>query len=412
MSWFRKKRQITCNNISYALPLPPNPPAIGVCLDGTSPSHLTGLKMPHFWSGSYREAHAFLPTVTNTNNVSIITGVDPSIHGVVANTILEAEGKNKDGTLIETPLVKENIVKCETILSCASQKGSPVLVVTAKKKLVDLLGKGVHANSLVIAVEELGEPDSPSREALRKKELESVLIRAGEVPHIYTPEASVYCLRIAFEILELGKHVGFEPHLVYISTTDYVQHLYSPESDISRTYYEAIDQELGRLKSRGRVGVTADHGMNLKTNLHLIEDILSDHNLSSQVGIAIKDAHMIHHLGFGSYVTVHANPRDLPKIGDILTLLPGVTRCQKVAPDVLEVWGDKTTAFGSTRTFHYPSQDCREREIRTHGGEAEMVIPLAFLFEMDSKVHNQFLQRANMYNKDLFFFLCHPSLIT
>ena len=415
MSWFRLPNQIKCNDVYYDLPKKGNLPVIGVCLDGTSPTHLTGSKMPHFWSGSYRDAHAFLPSVTNTNNVSIITGVDPSVHGVVANTVLKPKKKGgsdkhpKDAGpegLVETPLIHESALNCETILSCASQKGNPVLVVTAKKKLVNLLGKGVHANSLIVAVEDLGDKNSPSLKALEDKGLEGALNEAGPPPHIYTPEASVYCLKLAYEILELGKYLGFTPSLVYISTTDYVQHLNSRTSKVSRDYYEAVDRELGRLKLQGRVGVTADHGMNLKTTFHFIEDIVSQKNLSCQVGIAIKDAHMIHHLGFGSYVTVHTPKQDRQAVWDILKELPGVTRCQKNEQGVLEVFGDKRTALGSTKSFHYQHKDHLARKIRTHGGEAEVLVPLAFLFEMDSKVNNQFLQTPQLYNKDLFFFLC------
>ncbi len=405
MSWFQPSNQIKCNDVYYDLPQKGEPPVIGVCLDGTSPAHLAGSKMPHFWSGSYRDAHAFLPTVTNTNNVSIITGVGPSIHGVVANTVLKSEKKGLE-ELVETPLINESAVKCETILSCASQKGNPVLVVTAKKKLVNLLGKGVHANSLIVAIEDLGDHNSPSLKALEHKGLEGAITEAGTPPHIYTPEASVYCLKLAYEILKLGKFLGFEPSLVYISTTDYVQHLNSPTSKVSQHYYEAIDRELGRLKLQGRVGVTADHGMNLKTNFHFIEDIVSQKNLSCQVGIAIKDAHMIHHLGFGSYVTVHTLRQDRQAVWDILKGLPGITRCRKNEQGVLEVFGDKRTALGSTRSFHYQYKDHLSRKIRTHGGEAEILIPLAFLFEMDSKVNNQFLRTPQLYNKDLFFFLC------
>ena len=91
----------------------------------------------------------------------------------------------------------------------------------------------------------------------------------------------------------------------------------------------------------------------------------------------------------------------------IIKNLPGVRRCEKNEQGVLEVFGDKTTAFGSTLEFHYQSNAAlSNRTIRTHGGEAESLIPLAFLFEMDSDVNNQFLQTPRLYNKDLFFFLC------
>ncbi len=410
MSWFGSSTKVKCNNIWYNLPKKGDPPVIGVCLDGTGPNHLAGVKMPNFWSGSYRDAYAFLPTVTNTNNVSIITGVAPSVHGVVANTILESKKKEGGDILVETPLIQGSALKCESLLSCASQKGYPVLVVTAKKKLVNLLGNGVHSNSLIVAIEDLNDKNSPSLKALEDKGLDGAIHEAGPPPHIYTPDASVYCLRLAYEILDIGKYTGFRPSLVYISTTDYVQHLNSPKSKISQNYYEAIDRELGRLKLKGRVGVTADHGMNEKTNLLFIEDIISQKNLTCRVGIAIKDVHMIHHLGFGSYVTVHAPKKDESAVWNIVKNLPGVQRCEKNEHGVLEAFGDKTTAFGSTREFHYKSNAAlsnrSNRTIRTHGGEAESLIPLAFLFEMDSDVNNQFLQTPRLYNKDLFFFLC------
>ena len=281
-----------------------------------------------------------------------------------------------------------------------------MLVVTAKKKLVNLLGNGVHSNSLIVAIEDLNDENSPSLKALEDKGLDGAIHEAGPPPHIYTPDASVYCLRLAYEILDLGKYTGFRPSLVYISTTDYVQHLNSPKSKVSQDYYEAIDRELGRLKLKGRVGVTADHGMNEKTNLLFIEDIISQKNLTCRVGIAIKDAHMIHHLGFGSYVTIHTPKKDEKRVWDIIKNLPGVQRCEKNEQGVLEVFGDKRTALGSTKSFHYQHKDHLARKIRTHGGEAEVLVPLAFLFEMGSEVNNQFLQTPQLYNKDLFFFLC------
>ena len=175
MSWFNQSTKIKCNNIWYNLPKKGGDPVIGVCLDGTGPNHLTGAKMPNFWSGIYRDAHAFLPTVTNTNNVSIVTGVAPSVHGVVANTIIESKTAGGREILIETPLIQKSALKCETILSCASQKGHPVLVVTAKKKLVNLLGNGVHHNSLVVAIEDLNDENSPSLKALEEKGLDGAI---------------------------------------------------------------------------------------------------------------------------------------------------------------------------------------------------------------------------------------------
>ena len=105
-------------------------------------------------------------------------------------------------------------------------------------------------------------------------------------------------------------------------------------------------------------------------------------------------------------MTVHTVKKDQQRVWDIIKGLSGVTRCQKNERGVLEVFGDKKTAFGSTKSFHYQYKAHLNRKIRTHGGEAEVLIPLALLFEMDSKVNNQFLRMSKLYNKDLFFFLC------
>jgi phosphonoacetate hydrolase len=57
------------------------------------------------------------------------------------------------------------------------------------------------------------------------------------------------------------------PDLMYISTTDYIQHKYPPESQNSLRFYRMVDDYLGSLDALGySIAITADHGMNAKHN--------------------------------------------------------------------------------------------------------------------------------------------------
>ena len=87
MAWFSSENKIKCNNIWYKLPKKGDLPVIGVCLDGTGPAHLAGAKMPNFWSGSYREAHAFLPTVTNKYGTTIYLFCNEGVHLSPLNSV-------------------------------------------------------------------------------------------------------------------------------------------------------------------------------------------------------------------------------------------------------------------------------------------------------------------------------------
>lgn len=397
---------VTCNSTSYRLPTTGNPPMIGVCLDGTSPAHLKGCCMPNFWSGSYREVQAVLPSLTNPNNMSIVTGVLPKEHGIGANTILRKCAER--GVFREELLSRENDVLCDSLLSAASRAGLSVLVITAKNKLLRLLGRGLSKECLVVAVEDLADSGSESRRALEKKHLDDCMLECGPIPSIYSPEASVYCLQLGVEILRQGPILGFSPSLVYLSTTDYVQHLYAPDSNISRNFYEAIDRELGALSAIGKVGVTADHGMNLKPVIYFLEDLLNEKGWAAQVGLAIKDPHMIHHLGLGSFVTVHLdNSEDQRRVQRFLENLPGVDSCSSRKQGVLELYGDHRTAFGRTKSFHLSAPGRpTNAPIRSHGGPAECPIPMAFLFSLSPARLKQFLQNPGIQNKDLFYYLC------
>src|SRR4030095_15189244 len=80
-------------------------------------------------SGFFRLVTSALPSFTNPNNVSIVTGVPPAIHGISGHFFLErATGK-------AVMMNDASFLRAETILSAFSRAGVSVGVVTAKDKL-------------------------------------------------------------------------------------------------------------------------------------------------------------------------------------------------------------------------------------------------------------------------------------
>ncbi|MFC2036423.1 alkaline phosphatase family protein, partial [Chloroflexota bacterium] len=64
-----------------------------ICLDGTSPDYLAHASVPTFDElgrrGWRTVGQSAMPAVTNVNNVSIITGSPPALHGITANYYLD-----------------------------------------------------------------------------------------------------------------------------------------------------------------------------------------------------------------------------------------------------------------------------------------------------------------------------------
>ena len=78
-----------------------------------------------------------VPSFTNPNNLSIVTGAPPSVHGICGNYLYDRESGQ------EVMMNDPKFLRAETILAAFSKAGAKVAVVTAKDKLRKLLGKGM-----------------------------------------------------------------------------------------------------------------------------------------------------------------------------------------------------------------------------------------------------------------------------
>src|SRR5512147_3087460 len=133
---------VTVNNRTYAVP---TKPVVVVCIDGSEPEYFAdGLKrglLPNLarfkTQGFYGEGDCVVPSFTNPNNLSIVTGVPPAQHGICGNYFYDREAG------AEVMMNDPKYLRAGTILAAFADAGAKLAVVTAKDKLRKLLGKGM-----------------------------------------------------------------------------------------------------------------------------------------------------------------------------------------------------------------------------------------------------------------------------
>ncbi|MGH2601215.1 MAG: alkaline phosphatase family protein, partial [Dehalococcoidia bacterium] len=122
----------------------PRRPTVAITVDGGDPRYLDdalsrGL-MPRLremlrGGGSYHLGRGQMPSFTNTNNVSIVTGAPPVSHGLPGNHYRSPTGE-------EVQLTDPEHLRAPTIHAVMGRTGATTLCVTAKDKLRRLLGAG------------------------------------------------------------------------------------------------------------------------------------------------------------------------------------------------------------------------------------------------------------------------------
>src|SRR5262245_52340354 len=194
-------------------------------------------------------ARGQMPSFTNVNNASIVTGVPPSVHGICGNYFYEtASGK-------EVMMNSASFLRAGTIFPAAQKAGRKVAVVTAKDKLRDIFAAGLIEHGGIAFSSERVSQAQPASHGIGN--VEALL---GPNPNIYSGEASVDVLKAGVKLIA-EKRADF----LYLSTTDFMQHKFAPEAPEALAFYGALDQHIGELAALGAlIGITADHGMNAK----------------------------------------------------------------------------------------------------------------------------------------------------
>ena len=360
-------------------------PIVVICIDGSADEYLDITmahdRMPNLKSmtvNGYRGmVRGALPSFTNVNNSSIVTGASPAVHGISGNFFYNATIDQ------EVMMNSSEYLRAETLLAAAGDAGRKVAVVTAKEKLRDILS--YKLNGIAFSAEKAN---------LAKKETHGIE-NAEEVigfktPAIYSADASLFVLRAGVALIEKGI-----ADFLYLSLTDYMQHTYAPETEESLAFYEAMDAEIGKMIALGAVvGATADHGMNAKVkadgtpNVLFVEDMLTERfGEGFRVICPITDPYVKHHGALGSYVVVHVPDQSkVTEIKDWLMLQPGITEAydRATAVRVLEQpedrIGDIVVLSGRDvvvgRRPQYHDLSALDGTLRSHGGRYEEMVPM------------------------------------
>jgi phosphonoacetate hydrolase len=376
-------RQIEVNGRAYRLPMQPS---VVVCVDGCEPDYIaqaiaTG-HMPWMKSvlahGTSVIADSVVPTFTNPNNLSIITGAPPSVHGICGNFLYDVANN------VEVMMNDPRWLRAPSLLAALADAGCAVAVVTAKDKLRRLLGHGMRGVCF--------SAEQADQTTLAEHGIEGVIELVGRpVPDVYSAGLSEFVFAAGVRLMETRR-----PDIMYLSTTDYVQHKYAPGAAAANDFYRMMDGYLGTLDQLGcAIVVTADHGMNAKTRMDASPDVIYlQDQLDAWLGagrarviLPITDPYVVHHGALGSFATVYlpadvdrtaiaARVRALPGIELVLARADAAARFELPADRIgdLVVTSERSVVIGSAAARHDLSG--LDAPLRSHGGLSEQRVPL------------------------------------
>jgi phosphonoacetate hydrolase len=374
---------LNVNNRQYRLP---TQPTVVVCVDGCEPEYIAqavaGGHMPWMKAtlahGTTLVADCVVPSFTNPNNLSIVTGAPPSVHGICGNYLFDTAS----GTEVMMNDVKW--LRAPTVLAALADAGKRCVVITAKDKLRKLLGhkmRGICFSS-----------EKADVATLEENGIADVVAMVGmPVPSVYSAELSEFVFAAGCKLMAAQR-----PDVMYLSTTDYIQHKHAPGTEGANAFYAMMDGYLSQLEAMGCViALTADHGMNAKTAMDATPDVIYLQDLldewlgsaQARVILPITDPYVVHHGALGSYATVY-----LPAGTDIGALLKrlaarrGVERVFtreeaaaefELPPDRIGdvvVVSERFTVIGTSAARHDLS--ALDSPLRSHGGISEQRVPL------------------------------------
>jgi len=384
----RGAHRVVCNGRAYAHA---KAPTVVICLDGSAPGYIEETikagRAPTFArfmrTGANLLADSVIPSFTNPNNLSIVTGRPPAVHGIAGNYFYDAAS----GT--EVMMNDPQFLRAPTILKAFHDAGARVAAITAKDKLRLLLSHGLdYASGRAIAF----SSERADRASARDNGIDDVLRLVGlPLPDVYSAALSEFVLAAGVKLVE-----HFRPDVMYLSTTDYVQHKAGPGTALANDFYAMIDKYIARLDDLGTVIViTADHGMNDKHKADGSPDAIYLQPLfdewlgkdAARVILPITDPYVVHHGALGSFATVYVPTGSdvwalidkLKRVAGIDLALPRAIGCERfeLPPDRIGdiiVVSARDKVLGTAPERHDLSG--LDEPLRSHGGLAEQKVPV------------------------------------
>ena len=378
---------VTANGRDYAAP---KTCAIAICLDGCEPEYLEvaiaeGL-MPNLKrmreAGTDRLAHSAIPSFTNPNNMCIATGRPPAVHGICGNFLLDPE------TGEEVMMNDVRFLRAPTIFSKFYEAGARVAVVTAKDKLRALLGAGLKFDEDRAIAFSSEKSDTTTR---AEHGIDNASAWLGmDVPPVYSAGLSEFVFAAGVKLLKEWK-----PDVMYLSTTDYIQHKFAPHDQGAKDFHAMFDRYLGELDRLGAaIVLTADHGMKPKhdasgaPSVIYVQDVL-DGWLGEgvvRVILPITDPYVAHHGALGSFATAYlseaadradiiARLKALPEMLEVVDRETAVQRFELPADRIGDIVmiSSENTVIGTSADRH--DLAALNGPLRSHGGLTEQEVP-------------------------------------
>jgi phosphonoacetate hydrolase len=402
-------KSVTANDRIYPWP---KVTAIAICLDGCEPEYLTqaiakGL-MPTLKrmreTGTDRLAHSVIPSFTNPNNLSIATGRPPSVHGICGNYLYEPE------TGEEVMMNDVRFLRAPTVFSKFYEAGARVAIVTAKDKLRALLGAGLRFDEDRAKCFS-AERSATSTAAEHGQDNAADWLGFGQ-PDVYSAELSEFVFAAGVKLL-----AEWKPDVMYLTTTDYVQHKYAPHQPQAQAFYAMFDKYLAQLDAMGAaIVVTADHGMKPKHDANgdpqviYVQDLLDDWlgKAAARVILPITDPYVVHHGALGGFGTAYlpkgtdradiiARLAARPELMEVITREEAVTRYDLPADRIGDIVMISTENMTIGTSEHRHDLAALNEPLRSHGGLTEQEVPFIVNRVMDLP------NGAGLRNFDAFF---------
>jgi phosphonoacetate hydrolase len=214
----------------------------------------------------------------------------------------------------------------------------------------------------------------------------------------------------------------FKPDIMYLSTTDFIQHKYEPGHKIANQFYQMFDHHIGLLNDNDiSLVITADHGMKAKTNFDgepnaiFLEDLLNKKfpQENFKVILPITDPYVVHHGSLGSFAMIYVENQELiphvleeiKKIPEIEEVLNKQDACKTYhlpedrSGDIVCMSSESFT-IGSSKSKHDLSS--LKEPLRSHGGLHEREVP----FIINSS-KSDIAKQLQIYNYDAFYYATH-----
>jgi phosphonoacetate hydrolase len=380
--------EIDVNGRRYRLP---KQPTVVVCIDGSEPGYIEATvaagRAPWFAkvlkAGTNLIADCVVPSFTNPNNISIVTGRPPAVHGINGNYFFDPN------TGEEVMMNDPKFLRVETLFPAFQRAGCRITVITAKDKLRGLLGKG-----LKLAPDKACSfsSEKSDKTSLTENGIEGVNALVGmPVPDVYSAGLSEFVFAAGVKLMERDR-----PEIMYLSTTDYIQHKHAPGTPVANDFYAMMDGYMAKLDAMGcTIVLTADHGMNAKfaqdgqPDAIYLQDVFDGWLGKDQarVILPITDPYVVHHGALGSYAVVYlpigikpeemvAKLKAMPGIEAALTKDEAAKRFELPADRLgdLVVVSTKHKVLGTSAARHDLSG--LTEPLRSHGGISEQHVPL------------------------------------